>query len=267
MNEIIIPALSIGAIGLVLGALLALASKVFSVEVNEKAEEIAEILPGANCGACGYAGCSAYAEAAADGKAKVNCCCPGGQSVADGIAQILGVASEEVEEKIAVVLCSGKENIAADKYQYIGEKDCIAASKLQGGGHKDCSYGCLGYGTCAKVCKNNAIKIVDGIAVVDESKCGGCGECAAVCPKNIINIIPKVNKIYVKCKSCDKGAIVKNKCSIGCIGCKICEKNCPEGAITVTDNCASIDYSKCTQCGVCVEKCPKKIIINGGTNA
>lgn len=267
MNEIIIPALSIGAIGLVLGALLALASKIFYVEVNEKAVEISEILPGANCGACGFAGCSAYAQAVAEGKAKPNCCCPGGQATADSIAQIMGMQSEKVEEKKAVILCSGEDGIANNKYNYVGEMDCIIASKLQGGGAKDCTYGCLGYGSCIKVCRNNAISLINGIASVDEDKCGGCGECASVCPKKVIDIIPKKNKIYVKCKSCDKGAIVKNKCSIGCIGCKICEKNCPEGAITVTDNCASIDYSKCTECGLCVEKCPKKIIVDGGTNA
>ena len=260
MNEILIPALAIGAVGLVLGALLAIASKLFAVEVDERTIEITQVLPGANCGSCGYAGCSAYADAVSKGEAKINCCSPGGQITADNIATIMGVSSEAVEEKKAVILCNGTNETAFDKYDYTGEMDCIAASKLQGGGHKACTYGCLGYGSCARVCKNGAISIENGIAVVDTAKCGGCGECEAICPKNIIKIVPKKNNIVVKCKSCDKGQLMKEKCSAGCIGCKICEKNCPEGAITVTDNCASIDYSKCSQCGLCVERCPKKII-------
>lgn len=260
MSEIIIPALAIGLIGLFLGILLAIASKIFYVKTDERISAITEVLPGANCGSCGYAGCSNYAEAIVSGGAKINCCSPGGQQTADNIAEIMGMTSEEVEEKCAVVLCSGTYDVAKDKYIYVGEKSCVAAVRAAGGGQKACDYGCLGLGSCMIKCKNDAITIVNGIAKIDYDKCGGCGECAEICPKNVIKIIPKKNKIVVKCKSCDKGAVVKEKCVAGCIGCKICEKNCPAGAITVTDNCASIDYDKCTQCGICVEKCPKKII-------
>ena len=260
MKEILIPALAMGAVGLVLGAVLAIASKVFSVKKDERALLIEEVLPGANCGSCGFAGCSAYAAAVSQGNAKVNCCSPGGQKTADEIAGIMGVASTAVEEKCAVILCSGTNETAFDKYEYIGEKTCAAAARMQGGGQKACEYGCLGFGTCVAKCRNNAISIQNGIAVVDESKCGGCGECAAVCPKKIIKIVPVTNKYVVKCKSCDKGALMKEKCSVGCIGCKICEKNCPEEAIKVIDNCAVIDESKCVGCGICAEKCPKKII-------
>ena len=260
MNEILFPALAMGGVGLVLGLLLAVASKIFAVEVDEKAVAITEVLPGANCGSCGFAGCSAYAAAIASGNAKPNCCSPGGQAVADKIADILGVAAEAVEEKCAVVCCDGKDEVATQKYEYFGETDCVCASKVQGGGAKDCTYGCLGLGTCAKVCSHGAISIVDGIAQVDYDKCGGCGECAAACPKNVIKIVPKKQKYVVKCASCDKGAAMKGKCSLGCIGCKICEKNCPTGAITVENNLASIDYEKCINCGLCMEKCPRKII-------
>jgi len=251
-----------GVLGLVLGALLAVASKIFAVEKDERAEAITEVLPGANCGSCGFAGCSAYATAVSEGKAKINACCPGGQKVADEIASIMGVASEAVELKKAVVLCNGTEDVAADKYEYSGTEDCNVAIALQGGGHKACGYGCLGYGSCVKVCSNKAIRIENGIAVIDEEKCGGCGECEAACPKHIIKIVPAKVKYIVKCSSCDKGAAMKEKCSVGCIGCKLCEKNCPADAIKVENNCAVIDYEKCIGCGICAEKCPKKIIVS-----
>lgn len=261
MNEILFPALAIGAVGLVLGALLAVASKIFAVEKDEKAEAIAEVLPGANCGSCGFAGCSAYADEISKGNAKINCCSPGGQAVSDKIAEIMGVTAETVEEKVAVVICEGTNENASSKYNYEGMDDCKAVARLQGGGEKNCSYGCLGHGTCAKVCTRGAITMKDGIATIDREKCGGCGECAEVCPKKVIRIVPKNSTYVVKCASCDKGAAMKEKCSVGCIGCKICEKNCPNQAITVVDNHAVIDYEKCTGCGICAEKCPKKIIV------
>ncbi len=260
MNEILFPTLAIGAVGLVLGVLLALASKIFAVEKDERAEAVLEALPGANCGSCGYAGCSAYADEISKNNAAINCCSPGGQAISDKIAQIMGVSAEMVEEKVAVVCCNGNSDASAQRYDYEGTKSCLAAARLPGGGQKSCTYGCLGYGTCAKVCSRGAIDIKNGIAVIDREKCGGCGECAEACPKNIIKIVPKKNKYIVKCISCDKGAAMKDKCTVGCIGCKICEKNCPADAIKVNDNYAVIDYDKCIGCGICAEKCPKKAI-------
>lgn len=260
MKDIIFPALAMGALGLVLGAMLAIASKIFAVQKDERAEAITAVLPGANCGSCGYAGCSAYASAISGGSARINACNPGGQSVSDAIAEIMGVASEAVEEKCAVVVCHGTEAAAIDKYEYEGIPDCVAAAGLPGGGLKACTYGCLGYGACVKVCQNDAITIENGIAVVDADKCGGCGECAQKCPKQLIKIIPKKAKYIVKCSSCDKGAEMKAKCSAGCIGCRICEKNCPADAVKVENNHAVIDYAKCIGCGICAQKCPKKII-------
>lgn len=261
MKDIIYPVLSMGALGLVLGALLAVASKIFAVDKDERAEAITEVLPGANCGSCGFAGCSAYASAISKDGAKINACSPGGQKVADAIAEIMGVQSETVEEKIAVVRCQGTKDVATEKFDYIGIEDCGAIASLQGAGQKSCDYGCLGFGSCVKSCCRGAITIENGIAVIDADKCGGCGECVLVCPKNLIELVPRKTKYIVKCQSCDKGAQMKEKCSVGCIGCKICEKNCEAGAITVINNHAVIDYSKCTSCGVCAEKCPKKIIL------
>ncbi len=264
MSEILIPALAIGAVGLVLGAILAVASKVFYVEVDERVGKISECLSGANCGGCGYAGCSAYAAAIVNDGAPINCCAAGGQAAVDKIAEIMGVKAETVIPVRAAVLCSGTSGVAADRYDYYGVSDCISASRLQGGGHKLCGFGCLGYGSCAAVCSEGGISVVDGIASIDADSCIGCGSCVKVCPKNIIALIPKKNKIYVKCKSCDKGAAMKQKCSVGCIGCRLCAKVCPSAAITVGDNHAEIDYEKCTQCGLCAEKCPRHIIINEG---
>ncbi len=261
MKDILIPAAAMGAVGLALGALLAAASKIFAVKKDERAEKIAQCLPGANCGGCGFAGCGAYAEAVAAGNADVDACVAGGQSSADKIAEIMGVATKAVEKKRAVVLCAGNTQTAAQKYFYNGDKSCIAAVKLPGGGHKECGYGCLGFGECAAVCKEGAITVKDGLAYIDGEKCIGCGECVKACPKNLIELVPVKNKIVVKCKSCDKGASTRNKCESGCIGCKICEKNCPSGAIVVENNRATINYEKCSGCGLCAEKCPRKIII------
>lgn len=262
MTAILVPALAIGAVGLVLGVLLAVAARAFHVEVDERIEKITGCLSGANCGGCGYAGCSAYAGAIVNDGAPIDKCTAGGQAAVDAIAAIMGVEATEVEPVRAVVMCSGTHQVAPDSYDYYGITDCLAASKLQGGGHKNCSYGCLGYGKCIDACSEGGISIVDGIATIDGNSCIGCGGCKNVCPKNIIELVPKKYKIYVKCKSCDKGPAMKNKCSVGCIGCKLCEKACPSGAITVTKFLASIDYSKCTQCGLCVEKCPRHIIVN-----
>lgn len=264
MTDILYPALAMGAVGLLLGILLAIASRIFAVEKDERAEAITEVLPGANCGSCGFAGCSAYAAAISSEGARINACSPGGQNVANAIAEIMGVQAETVEEKCAVVLCEGKHQNAKDQYIYEGIEDCNVASTLQGGGHKACAYGCLGYGSCSAVCQNDAITIENGIAVIDYDKCGGCGECEKACPKKLIKIVKKSTKYIVKCSSCDKGAAMKEKCIVGCIGCKICEKNCPVQAISVENNHAVINYDRCIGCGICAEKCPKKIIVQFG---
>ncbi|MBQ3115180.1 MAG: RnfABCDGE type electron transport complex subunit B [Clostridia bacterium] len=254
--------ITLGGIGLLCGLLLAVASKYLTVEVDERIEQINELLPGANCGGCGYAGCGAYATAVVEGNAPVDACVVCGNEVIKKISELIGVKAQGKEHKVAKVLCFGTTECAKNRYIYEGICDCDAAARL-GGGFKACAYGCLGLGNCAKICPFDAIAIEDGVANVNPDKCTGCGKCTAVCPKNVIVLIPKTAKYYVSCASKNKGAEMKDKCSSGCIGCKICEKNCSAGAILVENNLAEIDYDKCTNCGLCAEKCPKKIIRKG----
>lgn len=255
--DIMVPVLLFGAIGLVIGIILSIASKLFEVKTDKRIDLICEYLPGANCGGCGYAGCGACAAAIVEGKAPINAC-PGCSNI-DKIAEIMGVETVATEPKTAFVMCSGTTQTATKKYDFDGTMSCYDINQLKDG-DKFCKYACLGYGDCVKKCAFGALSIQDGIASVNTEKCIGCGVCATACPKNIIKVIPKSVKVYVKCSSKDKGVVVKDICKVGCIGCKICEKNCEAGAVMVIDNLAVIDYEKCTGCGVCAEKCPKKII-------
>lgn len=261
MTSIIYPVITLGGLGISFGILLSIASKVFEVPVDPRVEELQRALPGANCGACGYPGCAGLANALAAGDAPVNACAVGGQAVADRVADILGKKSEDVEKEVAVVLCQGDCDKAKNKYIYEGIQDCRIASRLSDG-QKACSYGCTGCGTCYNVCPFDAIEMVNGIAIIDRDKCTACKKCIEVCPKKIIELVPYDNHAIVKCKSEDAGKVVRGNCSIGCIGCKICVKNCPEDAFTFENNLARINYEKCTNCMTCVEKCPTKCIVN-----
>ena len=259
MTDILIPALCVGAIGLFFGALLAFASIVFKVDKDERIDRICELLPGANCGGCGYTGCSALAEAiVANGESATKCNLMT-EEKNTFICEIMGIAAGKVEKKVARLKCSGTSEVCKNRYDFTGINDCFSAMQLNGG-PKSCEFGCMGLGSCVKACEFDALSIKDGIAYIDESKCTGCARCTKACPKNIIELAPTDKKVYVACSSTDKGALVKGYCDVGCIGCKICEKKCEAQAITVENNLAKIDFSKCTNCGACAEACPKKII-------
>lgn len=258
--EIIKPVISLGGMGLLFGVGLAFASKKFGVEIDPKVEAIRGVLPGANCGACGYPGCDGFAEAVAVGVAPANGCTPGGATVAEKIGKILGVELDSKERKIARVLCQGGCDKAIDKYHYEGIEDCAAANLVLGG-PKGCEFGCMGLGSCVRACPFDAIHINEnGIAEVDEDKCTGCGKCVEACPKSLIEMIPESSQVRVLCKSEDKGKDVKSVCQVGCIGCRICEKACKFDAIHVENNLAKIDYDKCVNCMLCAEKCPTNAI-------
>ena len=247
-----------------LGALLALASKIFAVKVNERVEQITNVLPGANCGGCGYTGCAACAEAMESGIAKANACTVGGQELTDKISSILGIESVKTRRMRAQVMCSGTSEHSKHKYIYQGVPDCVSAVRI-GGGDKTCPNGCIGLGTCASVCKFDAIKVVDGVAVINYDKCTGCSTSVSACPKHIITLIPYDAAHWVGCMSVDSGRETRIYCDVGCISCKLCSKNCPVGAITVDNFVASIDYDKCIDCGECVKRCPRKIIWSSKT--
>lgn len=257
--HILIPVIIVGGLGIIFGILLGIASKVFALKVDEKIPVLMEILPGANCGGCGFAGCAAYANALVKGGVKPNMCPVGGNDVAKKVAEVLGVEVKEREKLVARVLCSGTPDKAVQKYIYQGPRECHGAARL-GGGEKMCPHGCLGFGSCVAVCKFDAISIESGVAVVDPDKCIACGACALECPKNIIKLVPAKSKYTITCKSVEKGKQTRLDCSVGCIGCGICERNCPEDAIHIKDNVAVIDAKKCVGCGICAEKCPQKTI-------
>ena len=257
--DVLWPVIVLGGLGLVFGGLLGIAAKAFHVDKDERAEQVAELLPGANCGGCGYAGCNALADALIEGKAVPSVCAALKTEQLKEIAGLLGVEASAEDRRVAKVLCSGTCDMAATKCKYEGIHDCVAAQRY-GGGEIACQFGCCGYGSCVSACKFGAISIIDGVARVNEENCVGCGTCAAACPKNIIVLVPATQRTFVLCRSKEKAAAMKDICKAGCIGCGICAKNCPAEAITMAENLASIDYEKCTNCGVCAEKCPKNVI-------
>lgn len=259
-SEILYPVLSIGGLGLAFGLALGYAGKIFKVEENSKKAEIRDVLPGANCGGCGYAGCDAFAGAVADGSASANGCPVGGESCAFKIADIMGVKIEAKERHVAFVKCGGTFSDAVFRYDYRGLADCKAVSMLAGGGSKQCQYGCLGSGSCVRACRFDALSIVDGIAVVDPEKCTACGMCVPKCPRSLIELVPYSAEYRVGCNSLDIGKTVRLNCKVGCISCKMCEKACAYDAVHVENALARIDYDKCTHCGECEKKCPMKCI-------
>ena len=259
MQTILVPVLIVTGTGLIAGLLLSVASKFFAVKVDERVTQLREQLPGANCGACGCAGCDEYASKMAAGEAEPNLCPVGGAAVAAKLGEILGVSVGSIEPKRAVVKCRGHLQTSEYIMDYDGPKTCQAA-KLLYDGRTSCNFACLGYGDCTRACEYDAIHIVDHIAKVNEDLCIGCSACAKVCPNSILEILPRSQKVYVTCMNHEKGADTRKVCSNGCIGCKMCEKTCKFDAIHVVDGVAKIDYDKCKNCKMCTKACPKGCI-------
>ncbi len=248
----------LGVMGALFGGILAIASRVFAVEVDERLPKLTQALPGANCGGCGFPGCSGYAQAVLEGKASIGLCSAGGQESAKKMAEIMGVEAREVERKVAMVKCRGKQHL--QKGQYQGLADCRAAMFVTGNGPTACPNGCLGFGTCVSVCKFGAIAVKDGVARVDADKCTGCMQCVEVCPRKVIVPVTYHTDIVIACSNLERGAYTRKVCDLGCVGCHLCEKQCDHDAIHVINNLATIDYSKCVSCGRCAAVCPRGLI-------
>ncbi|MEW6096006.1 MAG: RnfABCDGE type electron transport complex subunit B [bacterium] len=254
--------LTLGSLGLIFGLGLAYAELKFGIKLDERVYEAEEVLPKGQCGACGFAGCAAYAEAViTNPDVASNLCVPGGSEVAKLVAQIAGKEVKELERVKAHVVCQG---MPEKTFVYDGLTDCEAANLLFGG-DRACQYACMGMGSCARACKFDAITISEvGRPVINHELCTGCGQCVLVCPKGTIELIPEKAKVKVLCRSHDKGPVVKKICKVGCIGCGICAKNCPNEAIKIENFLATIDHSKCIDCTdyKCLSNCPTGAIVS-----
>ncbi len=266
LTQVLYSVLVLGILGFIFGAILSYASVKFKVETDPKIEETLKRLPGANCGSCGFAGCSAMAEAIVT-KGVPPTKCPV-MLVPDRIKleEFLGIrkpgdSNVRAVVKAALVKCQGLDTDEHKKFIYMGLEDCQSAVLVQNGPWM-CPHRCIGLGSCVKACKFGAIKIGSHhLPIVNEDLCVGCGQCVMACPKHIIDIVDIEKTVHVRCNSIDKGADTRKLCENGCLGCGICAKNCAYDAIIIENNLARIDYEKCHDCGACVAKCPTGAII------
>ena len=255
----------LGALAIVFGLILAVAAKVFEVEVDPRLPEIQACLAGANCGGCGYPGCGGCAEAILAGKAPINACAPAGAEGAAKIAAIMGMEAPSGEKMVAHVLCNGGVN-AVKNFEYRGVNDCLAATKVLAGDALACKYGCLGFGSCVAACKFDAIHVGEnGAAVVDKEKCTNCGACMKACPRGLITAVPASKKVHVACANQVKGKAAMSVCGNSCIGCGLCQEECKKDAIHVVNGVAVIDYDKCVGCKLCTKVCPRDAILPKAT--
>lgn len=253
------PLMVMGFFGGLFGAGLAYASKKFAVKIDPRVAEVLEALPGANCGACGYPGCSGYAEAVVSGRAAPSLCAPGGPETAEKVCAILGLTCEVAEPKVAYILCQGAPK-AQQEATYDGVQSCALAA-LVSEGPSACKYACLMMGDCYRVCPFDAIRWQPGtIPVIDETKCTACRKCIAVCPKEVITLRYRSKRVLILCHSQDKGAVARKKCAVACIACTKCAQACPVQAIRMEGNLAVLDTGVCTLCGACVKVCPTAAI-------
>lgn len=249
----------VGIIGLFIGISLVAAGKKFHVETDPREAAVREHLPGNNCGACGYAGCDAVTSAIVKGEAAVNACPVCSADAITAIGDVMGVKATAAARRVAFVHCAGDCIHSPIRNNYIGIADCRAASSSNVFA-RTCDYGCLGYGSCVKVCNYDAISIKNGVAQVDTTRCAGCGMCASVCPRHLIEILPAGHTMAIQCASRERGAAMRKVCTAGCLGCSLCVRQCDNNAVSVEENLAQIDPSRCIGCGMCAEKCPAKVI-------
>lgn len=260
MLDILFPVIILTGLAVIFAVAIIIVGKKLAVKEDERIGEITSLLAGANCGACGKAGCADFAKALLEGTAKISDCNPTSHEKKEEIQKVLGSHEALGEKTLVVNVCTGG-NSCENKYTYQGYGDCNSI-ELLAGGRKSCPSGCIGFSSCVKSCPEHAIYLKDGVAFVDHSRCVQCGICIKHCPKKILRRIPASAVYYIACSNCDKGKEVRNNCKKGCIGCGICMKVCPSGAITLVNNLPVFDYTKCTSCGLCAEKCPSKCILH-----
>jgi len=262
MTPLLATLCALGALGAFFGVALAVGGRLFPSSVDPRLEEVNELLPGVNCGACGFSGCLACAAALLEGDAEVGVCpvCTPGDRRSLSVA--LGRNSQDDVPPVARIFCRGGYG-AVRRYLYEGLSDCRAANQI-GGGVTACDFGCLRYYSCLKACPFGAISIdAKGNPVVDEEKCRSCGICVQTCPRGLITLVPASASVDIRCASRYTARDVIKVCSVGCIGCGKCVKACPVGAIVIEENLARIDYNACISCGKCIEACPRGIIEKG----
>ena len=259
--------ISMAALGAALGAALAYAARRFYAPVDPLIESVAAVLPGGNCGGCGFAGCGGFAEAVAAGTAEAGLCAPGGAAVTSLVNRLMGkdAAFDPGARPVAVLHCR-KQGVARP-VDYLGPATCRAAS-LPGlsGGPSACRYGCLGFGDCLAACPFGALTLgSEGEpVVVDEAACVGCQRCRKACPRGLFSVAPLRRTVFVSCRNRDKGPRANQLCAHACVACRKCEKSCPHDAIHVPNFLAEIDYAKCVNCGVCVAVCPRGTLTDRG---
>lgn len=254
--------LSLTAIGILSAVILYFVAQKFKTEEDPLVEKLTAVLPGVNCGGCGYAGCRNFAEALVKTKDLEKLFCPvGGNACMQNVANVLGLKAIEKTPLVAVVRCQGSLEYRPITNLYDSEKSCKIAALLYSG-NTDCQYGCLGLGDCVAVCKFDAI-VIDkktGLPSVDENKCVACGACVKACPKRLVELRKKGKRIFVSCLNKDKGPLTRKACKIGCIACGKCAKECPFNAIIIENNCSYIDETKCQLCQKCIYVCPTHAI-------
>jgi electron transport complex protein RnfB len=259
MDPVLTQTVIIAGTGLVCGAILAIAAHFLAVHEDPQIEKITALLPGINCGSCGYTGCADYAKAVVSQSAPPNMCKPGGAETITALANALGVEAVIAERQVALVLCNGDDSHAARTATYNGIADCLAA-EFVGGSGKACRFGCMGLGTCSRICPVQAIRLEQGLAIVDPVLCIACGKCVSTCPRNLIKLIPESRSIHVLCHSQDRGPDVKKVCSVGCITCTLCVKTCNGQGIAMEGQLAVVDYSVPLDNDLVIDKCPAHTI-------
>jgi len=251
---------ALGGLTVVLVTLLVLAHRKLHVEEDPRIDQVEEMLPHANCGACGYPGCRPFAEALVVGQALPGKCTVSDEAGRAAIADFLGVEVGAEEKRVARLACAGGVNVARNRAHYVGLGTCRAAAQVAGGG-KGCFWGCLGLADCEVVCDFDAISMnAQSLPVVDEAKCTACGDCVEVCPKDLFSIHPASHRLWVACASLEAGDELLEDCEVACTACGRCAADAP-GLITMSNNLPVVDYGRNHATQVPIQRCPTGAIV------